>query len=61
MTDWKHLTQAVGELEEEQTLKILENFIALNPTKEQAQMAIAACQDGMSIVGINLKKGIFCR
>ena len=57
MTDWKHLTQAVGELEEEQTLKILENFIALNPTKEQAQMAIAACQDGMSIVGNKFEEG----
>lgn len=57
MTDWKHLTQAVGELDEEEVLKILEDFIASNPTEEEAQRVVAACQSGMNIVGNQFEAG----
>ncbi|WP_213973727.1 cobalamin B12-binding domain-containing protein [Tepidanaerobacter acetatoxydans] len=57
MTDWKNLTEAVGELDEEQVLRILEEFIASDPTEEEAQNAIAACQSGMNIVGDRFEAG----
>ncbi|AEE90497.1 Cobalamin B12-binding domain protein [Tepidanaerobacter acetatoxydans Re1] len=57
MTDWKNLTEAVGELDEEQVLQILEEFIASDPTEEEAQKAIAACQSGMNIVGDRFEAG----
>lgn len=57
MTDWKHLTQAVGELDEEQVLKILKDFVASNPGEEEGQKAIAACQEGMNIVGDRFESG----
>lgn len=57
MTDWKNLTEAVGELDEEQVLRILEEFIASDPTEEEAQKAIAACQSGMNIVGDRFEAG----
>lgn len=57
MSDWKHLTEAVGELDEEQVIEILQEFISSNPTEEQAQKAIAACQLGMGIVGSRFESG----
>lgn len=57
MSDWKHLTEAVGELEEDQVMEILQEFISSNPTEEQAQEAIAACQSGMEIVGSRYESG----
>ena len=57
MTDWTHLTEAVGELNEEEVLKILEEFIASNPTEEEAQKVVSACQSGMNIVGERFEAG----
>ena len=57
MSNWKHLTEAVGELDEEQVLKVLEDFVASNPTEEEAQKAVAACQSGMNIVGDRFEAG----
>lgn len=57
MSRWKHLTEAVGELDEEKVLEILENFVASNPTEEEGQKVIEACQAGMEIVGDLFESG----
>lgn len=57
MLDFKILTQAVGELEEEKIKEMLEEFIATNPSEEDAQKAVTACQEGMAFVGDLFEKG----
>lgn len=57
MADWKHLTEAVGELDEDKVLEILNEFVAENPSEEEGQQAIAACQAGMGIVGERFETG----
>ncbi|NLZ93968.1 MAG: cobalamin-binding protein [Firmicutes bacterium] len=57
MLDLKALTEAVGELDEEKVLADLEAFVATNPTEEEAQEAVAACQAGMAIVGDLFEQG----
>ncbi|WKY43724.1 cobalamin-dependent protein [Eubacteriaceae bacterium ES2] len=51
MLNLKVLTEALGDLEEEQVLALLEEFAAGNPSEVEALEAVAACQAGMSIVG----------
>lgn len=51
MLDLKVLTQALGELEEDQVLELLKEFVATNPSEEEALAAVEACQAGMAIVG----------
>jgi methanogenic corrinoid protein MtbC1 len=51
MLDFKVLTQALGDLEEEQVMEILNEFATTNPSKIEALEAVAACQAGMAIVG----------
>jgi methanogenic corrinoid protein MtbC1 len=51
MLDLKGLTQAVGDLDEKAVLSIINNFVATNPSTEQAQEVVQACQQGMAIVG----------
>lgn len=55
--DLKVLTQTVGELEEEKVLEMLEEFVASNPSEEEAGKVVSACQEGMSIVGDLFEKG----
>ncbi|MBC3899971.1 cobalamin-binding protein [Acetobacterium malicum] len=57
MLDLKELTQAVGDLEEELVMDLLNEFVKANPTEPEAQEAIAACQAGMAIVGELFEKG----
>lgn len=57
MLDLKALTQAVGDLEEELVMELLNDFVQTNPTEPEAQEAIAACQAGMAIVGDLFEKG----
>lgn len=57
MIDYQALTNAVGELDEEHVLSILNDFVAKNPTEEEAQKAVAACQSGMSMVGDLFEQG----
>ncbi|MBI4858526.1 MAG: cobalamin B12-binding domain-containing protein [Acetobacterium woodii] len=59
MLDLKALTQAVGDLEEEVVMEMLNEFVQSNPTEQEAQEAIAACQAGMAIVGELFEKGEF--
>jgi len=51
MDKWKNLTEAVGELDEEKVLEIINEFMAGNPTPEEGNEVIAACQAGMEMVG----------
>lgn len=55
--DYELLKQAVGDLEEEQVMKMVRDFVASNPTEEEAQKVVAACQGGMAIVGDRFEQG----
>ena len=57
MLDLKALTAAVGELDEEKVVSVLDGFVATNPSEEEAQMAVAACQAGMAVVGDLFEQG----
>lgn len=52
MLDLKVLTQALGDLEEDQIMDLLNDFVDTNPSKAEALEAVAACQSGMGIVGV---------
>ncbi len=51
MLDLQGLTQAVGDLDEEQVVIMLEKFVSSNPSGEEAYKVVGACQQGMAIVG----------
>ena len=55
--DLKALTVAVGELDEEKVIADLEAFVATNPSEEEAQKVVAACQAGMAKVGELFEQG----
>ncbi|UNC91347.1 cobalamin B12-binding domain-containing protein [Candidatus Contubernalis alkaliaceticus] len=51
MADLQAIKKAVGELDEETVLSLLDNFVASNPTEEETQQVVTACQQGMAEVG----------
>lgn len=51
MINLQNLTQYVGDLDEKAVLGLLNEFVASNPTEEDAQAVVNACQQGMVIVG----------
>ena len=57
MTDLNSLKQAVGDLDEDAVIKMLDKFIAGNPDIEQTWEVISVCQQGMDIVGANYEVG----
>ncbi|MBF7097666.1 cobalamin B12-binding domain-containing protein [Alkalibacter mobilis] len=57
MINLKEVTTAIGELEEEKVLKMLHDFIATNPSEEEAHKVVAACQEGMAVVGDMFESG----
>jgi methanogenic corrinoid protein MtbC1 len=57
MIDLKAVTTAIGELEEEKVLEMLNAFVASNPTEEEAQKVVVACQEGMAMVGDLFESG----
>ncbi|WP_414733225.1 cobalamin B12-binding domain-containing protein [Acetobacterium carbinolicum] len=57
MLNLKELTQAVGDLEEDDVMELLNGFVETKPSEAEAQEAVAACQDGMAIVGDLFEKG----
>ncbi|WP_423055540.1 cobalamin B12-binding domain-containing protein [Acetobacterium carbinolicum] len=57
MLDLKILTQALGDLEEDQVIDLLKEFAATNPSEEEALEAVGACQSGMGIVGERFENG----
>jgi methanogenic corrinoid protein MtbC1 len=57
MVNLQVLTQAVGELDEEKVLVMLKELVASDPSKDEAQKAVAACQGGMAVVGDLFEEG----
>lgn len=57
--DLQALTQAVGDLDEELVEKMLSDFVASNPSKEEAYQVVTACQQGMAIVGDLFESGTY--
>lgn len=57
MIDLNALTQAVGDLDEEKMLELLNSFVASNPSEEEAQAVVVACQKGMAKVGDFFESG----
>ncbi|SHN51812.1 cobalamin B12-binding domain-containing protein [Desulfitobacterium chlororespirans] len=51
MIDLQKFTQSIGDLDETTVIKTLQEFVAANPTEEEAQALVIACQKGMAIVG----------
>ncbi|MBF7082921.1 cobalamin-dependent protein [Desulfallas sp. Bu1-1] len=51
MLDLQALTKAVGDLNEQQVLAMLKEFVATNPGNEETVAVVNACQQGMAIVG----------
>ncbi|MBB6217330.1 methanogenic corrinoid protein MtbC1 [Anaerosolibacter carboniphilus] len=57
MIDVKVLSQMVGDLDEGAVLDMLNEFVSTNPSEEEAQKVVNACQQGMAIVGDLFDKG----
>ncbi|WP_026395867.1 cobalamin B12-binding domain-containing protein [Acetobacterium malicum] len=57
MLDLNVLTQALGDLDEDQVMDMLKEFSEINPSESAALEAVAACQSGMAIVGELFEKG----
>jgi methanogenic corrinoid protein MtbC1 len=57
MIDLAKLKQAVGELDEDDMNELLNQFVETKPGNDEAQQVVAACQQGMEIVGSNFEKG----
>lgn len=57
MSDLKTISQAVGELDEEKLLQMLDDFVATNPSEKDAEKVVNACQEGMAVVGDLFESG----
>ena len=57
MTDALKIEQAIGDLDEQLVTSKLSNFIASKPSDEAVQEVVAACQQGMRIVGNKYSDG----
>jgi methanogenic corrinoid protein MtbC1 len=57
MIDTAKLTQIVGDLDEDSVNKMLDQFLATNPSGDDARKVVEACQQGMEIVGTNFENG----
>lgn len=57
MIELKVLTEAVAELDEDKVMEMLEAFVAANPSEDEAQSVVAACQSGMATVGDLFEQG----
>ena len=57
MLDVKAIKEAVGELDEDAVAALLKEFIESKPSGEDAQAVVAACQQGMEIVGDKFNTG----
>ncbi|SHE94459.1 cobalamin B12-binding domain-containing protein [Alkalibacter saccharofermentans] len=57
MVDLKKITELIGNLEEEEVLELLNEFISSNPSEEEAQKVVGACQEGMAVVGELFESG----
>jgi methanogenic corrinoid protein MtbC1 len=57
MVDLKKITELIGNLEEEEVLELLNEFVSSNPSEEEAQKVVGACQEGMAVVGELFESG----
>ncbi|AKL95957.1 putative cobalamin binding protein [Clostridium aceticum] len=57
MAKWDQLTKAIGDLEEKKVMKILNKFVATNPSDKEVQEVIDACHKGMARVGDSFERG----
>lgn len=57
MLDYQVLAQAVGELDEDKVMELLDGFVVGKPSEEDAQKAVTACQKGMAMVGDLFEQG----
>lgn len=57
MLDLKTVTTAISDLDEDAVLEILKEFVESNPTVEDAQNVVVACQEGMAAVGDRFESG----
>jgi methanogenic corrinoid protein MtbC1 len=59
MIDTAVLKQKLGDLDEDGVNAMLDEFIAQNPSPEDTQLVVEACQQGMEIVGDNFENGTY--
>jgi methanogenic corrinoid protein MtbC1 len=59
MIDTAILKQKLGDLDEDGVALALDEFIAGNPSPEETQLVVEACQQGMEIVGDNFENGTY--
>lgn len=57
MIDTAALKQAVGDLDEDLALSLLDEFIESSPNEQDTQSVVTACQEGMDIVGDYFEEG----
>jgi methanogenic corrinoid protein MtbC1 len=57
MQDVQAIKEAVGELDEDLVVEKLNAFIESKPSSEDTQAVVAACQQGMEIVGDKFSEG----
>ena len=57
MADVQVIKEAIGELDESLVMQHLNSFIETKPSKEATQEVVAACQQGMEIVGVRFDAG----
>src|SRR5450756_1713394 len=57
MINVEQLAKLVGDLEEEQAVQMAEAFVVQNPSKEEVEAVVAACQGGMETVGVRFGTG----
>lgn len=57
MADYKKLAELLGELDEEGVLDFVNGMVSSNASSEEGLQAVAACQEGMNIVGDLFEKG----
>jgi methylmalonyl-CoA mutase cobalamin-binding domain/chain len=57
MIDTATLKQIVGELDEDSANEMLDQFLASNPSGDDARQMVEACQQGMEIVGSKFESG----
>ena len=59
MIDIAVLKQSLGDLEEEKVEALLNEFISSDPSADETQLVVEACQQGMEIVGDNFESGTY--
>ncbi|KNZ68851.1 cobalamin B12-binding domain-containing protein [Thermincola ferriacetica] len=59
MLDLERLTQAVGDLDEAEVESLLKEFVSSNPSSDETDAVVGACQQGMAIVGDLFEKNVY--